>query len=312
MKDSARHASLHPKVCTLRNCDPAKCFGGPIGNVSAPVAKTLELTSPGSVTVVRAPSQARRVIEPGPPDPVPIRTVAADVPPRPVPDLNGSPSRMDLTPTCSTVPTAHPKLVSAIKGPTTPKSNVNASSVIDRTLVEPGPPDFIPLGSLLTVSNQRHLAWISLSTTSPRFYPIQDNVPSNYRAYDPFHGVIYNNNGDGWCMRCHGPWSEMYRHHCPSRAWKGTKDVTLVRTIQASSTVTLALGSLPASCSDVQPQPVKNAENTASPSSKALATATPPATTSQAQGTRKPGKRAKQKNKRHTGSGAVKSASRVD
>ncbi|KAH6910234.1 hypothetical protein BKA70DRAFT_1272543 [Coprinopsis sp. MPI-PUGE-AT-0042] len=130
MKDSAKHASLHSRVCQLNNCNPTKCSGRAAVNYGkTPVVDSEERqrTSIASTTGGAAtPSvPCRTIVEPGPPDPMPA-PIATE-------NLRG--------------PT-HSQLASASKGSTTPNTIVaprtNVSSVMGRN--EAGPPDLLTTG----------------------------------------------------------------------------------------------------------------------------------------------------------------------
>jgi hypothetical protein len=195
MKDSQKHASLHSKACLLQNCDPSKCSGDPNANVRQSTVNSAEATL-GRPIVASAdreipPPQARRPVEPGPPDPMPTRIV-------------------DAVPTG---PEANAPDPSSEGPPGTQSTSASPSSTypaLPPTGVEPGPPELIPT-----------------ALKFPDFYDIQEDVPRSYRSYDAARGVTYDASGIGWCIRCNGTWSEIYHHYCPSQAWSRTGNYSI-------------------------------------------------------------------------------------
>ncbi|KAH6910302.1 hypothetical protein BKA70DRAFT_1272699 [Coprinopsis sp. MPI-PUGE-AT-0042] len=222
MRASKKHASLHSKACPLKNCDPTKCFGGPIGNVSAPMADSAGSTlgkyikTESGADSATTPPEARRIVEPGPPDPKPTPTVPLARPPSKLNDP--APTSLDAHPTPLHIRGFSP----AVKDSTAPNvAPHTASSQLGHTLVEPGPPELI-------------IDSPSKSITFPQFYHIQEGT------YDYVHGVTYDASGNGWCMHCHGPWIDSVPPFLSQDLVTGPaerSDQTSAQNVQASNPV---------------------------------------------------------------------------
>jgi hypothetical protein len=184
MKINVAHHVLHDRFCRAPGCDPKECSQrrpAVTGNGGAPSVINSKDRSTVNMGANKASTTPllRRVVEPGPPDPVPTGA----------PIISGS----------QPGPASRSASGASTSAKTQPKPKKKKKKAAQPTRA--------PSYDYYDVSEEEELPEWQMHVARRAFMI--------GRQLDLDEEVEYDLNGEGWCIFCHGPSSGRYIHSCP-------------------------------------------------------------------------------------------------